>query len=305
MKKNKTYLLAVIFILLVVVAYFLNRERKETTYKLDEKILTVDSAAVDKLEIEYRGKKITLAKSGIEWKITEPINYNAYQQFIASALSDLKKYKVVSKVSDNPDNKDRFGFNDTNVTKVTIYQSGNLLGSILVGNSANGPGQSYIKKADGKEIFLADDFLRSNFFKSDLNEWRDKLIVAITKGAIKTVEFISSGENYKVDRDTSANYVCGKDSVKSTDFDGVLNIISNLNTQTFKDSTLGENVKFDYTIKVTADKLYEINFLKSSGETPNMKYFLKVSGVNQLFEVDENFLKSLFKTKKDLIVPKK
>ena len=306
MKANKTYILAVIFIVLAVIAYFLTTDRGErtATYKLDKQLFVVDSASIDKLEIEQKGIKITLVKAGVEWRIIQPVDYTAYQQFVSIALSDLKKYKLESKVSDNPNNKDRFGFNDTNLVKVTVYQGGNPVGIILVGNSASGPGQTFIKKPEGNDIFLASDFLRSNFVKENmLSEWRDKLIFSIPKGNVKSIEFVSGSENYKIEADSTGRYFSGKDSANSQVVEGILNMLQNFNTQSFKDTVLNENVKFDYKVKINADRIYSLEFLKI-GEGSPLKYILKVSDKKQLFEVDENFLKMIFKGKKELIASK-
>jgi hypothetical protein len=302
MKSKKTYLLAVIFVVLAVLAYYLTSDRGEkiSTYKLEKQLFAVDSASVDKLELEQNGKKVTLEKAGINWRITQPVEYNAYAQFIASALSDLKKYKLESKVSDNPNNKERFGFNDTNFVKVTVYQGGKMVGTLLVGNASSGPSQSFIKKPESNEIFLANDLLRSNFAKDNMNDWRDKMICAITKGNVKALELMSSSDNYKIETDSTGRFRSGKDSVDSKVVEGVLNIFQNFNTQGFKDTTLSGNEKFDYTVKLKADKDYVFSFLKN-GDGINPKYILKVSDIKQLFEVDENFIKMIFKSKKEML----
>jgi hypothetical protein len=306
MKAKKTYLLAVIFIVLAVIAYFITTDRgeKTSTYKLEKQLFAVDSALVDKLEIEQKGKKITISKVGIEWRVVQPFDFSAYQQFVTSAVSDLKKYRLESKVSDNPNNKDRFGFNDTNAVKITVYQGGNAVGTMLIGNASSGPSQTFIKKPESNEIFLANDLLRSNFAKDNMmNDWRDKLIFAVTKGNVKALEFMSASDNYKIELDSAGKYHSGKDSVNTAVADGVLNFFQNFNTQGFIDSTVNTNVKFDYTIKIFADKVYEINFLKI-GEGTNPKYLLKVSDKKQLFEVDENYVKIPFKTRKEMFVSK-
>ncbi len=306
MKANKTYILAAIFVLLIIVAYFLTTDRgeKTSTYKIEKQLFSTDSASVDKLEIEHNGKKITLVKAGLEWRMVYPVDYTAYLQFVTAALSDLKKYKLESKVSDNPNNKDRFGFNDTNYAKVTVYQGGNAVGTLLVGNPASGPGQTFIKRPESNEIFLASDFLRSNFVKENLiNDWRDKLIFNIPKGNIKSIEFISPSESYKIEKDTAGFYHSGKDSVNNNVAEGVFNIFQNFNTIGFIDSTISDNIKFDYTVKVFADKMYEVNFYKL-GEGDNPKYILKAADKKQLFEVDANFVKMIFKPKKEMFVTK-
>lgn len=306
MKSNKTYILAAVFVLLAILAYFLTAERgeKTTTYKLSEKqFFKTDSALVDKFTLEKNGKKITMTKVGPEWKITEPAEYQVFKQFIGPVLSDLKNYKLESKVSDNPANKDKFGFNDTNAVKLTVYQGGTQVGVMLIGGISSGASQTFVKKPDSDEIFLASELLRSNFAKeSFVNDWRDKLIVSIPKGTIKSVEFISSSENYKILIDSAGKYISGRDSVKTEVFDGVLNMFQSLNTQNYIDSAYNVS-KFDQTIRINADKLYELNFFKLGTEA-NSKYLLKVSDIKQLFEVDENFLKLAFKPKKDIIVSK-
>ncbi len=304
MKVNKTYILAAVFVVLAVLAYFITTDRgeKTATYKLEKQLFEVDSALIDKLEIEQNGKKVTLVKSGVEWRLSQPVDYSAYPQFVAAALSDLKKYKLESKVSDNPSNKDRFGFNDTNLVKVTVYQGQNLMGTMIIGHAANGPSQTFIKSPESNEIFLANDFLRSNFAKESIyDDWRDKLILSISKASITSIDFISQSEKYSITRDSAGTYRSGKDSLNTQVVDGVFSMLQNFNTQGFKDTTISDDTKFDYTVKVNADKVYLINFLKI-GEGPNPKFLLKVSDKKQIFVVDENFLKLLFKNRKELVV---
>jgi len=306
MKYNKTYILAIVFVLLAVIAYFVTADRGEKTTtdkKFEKQFFKVDSASVDKLILEKNGKKVTLGKSGPDWKVLEPFEYRIYKQFIGPVLSDLKNYVLESKVSVNPSNKDRFGFNDTNAVKLTVFQGGNPVGTIFIGSNASGPSQTFLKRPDSDEIFLASDFLRSNFVKENfVNDWRDKLIVEIPRGSIKSVEFISATDNYTINLDSNSKYTSGKDSVNSGVFEGVLNMFQSLNTQNYIDSAVNVS-KFDKTIKIFADKVYELNFLKLGTEA-NAKYLLKVSDIKQLFEVDENYLKIAFKPKKEIIVSK-
>lgn len=303
MNKNKNIILGIVLLVLIVIAYFLTTERGEKTasYKMEEKLFSIDSALVDKLEIEQNGKKVVLVKSGANWQLTEPVNYPAYQSFVANALSSLKNHKLASKVSDNPSNKDRFGFNDTNYTKVTVYQGGNLITQFLVGNSASGPSQTYIKKIDNNEVFLADEFLWNNIVKQDMSEWRDKLIISIPSGSINYMKFESKFGNYTVTRDTSGNYFIGKDSCKKTAVEGILNLLQNFNTQGFLDTVISDR-KYDFVAEIGwGNNKTFINAFKYGTEENNPKYLMTVSNTSQIFVVDENFLKNLFKPKKDLL----
>ncbi len=289
---------------LLVIVWLLKDDRgeKTSTYKLEEKFFIADSSAVDKFEIEYRGKKVTIEKKGINWMLTSPVDYMAYQPSVANALSTMKNYKISSRLSDNPGNKDRYGFNDTNYTRINVYQGGNSIGQIMVGNAGSGASQSYIKRVDGNEIFLADEFLWNNMVKRDLNEWRDKLIIAIPKASIKSIDFLTPSESYTLTSDTTGKFWVGKDSSVSAVTEGIVNLLSNFNTQNFKDTLLTEASKFIYIAKVNWNNaVTEIKLIKAEENPANQKYFMVVSGVNQVFEVDENYLKGLFKSRKEMI----
>ncbi|MEI7485284.1 MAG: DUF4340 domain-containing protein [Ignavibacteriota bacterium] len=301
-KKNNIYIYGLVLIALIVVSYFVLRDTsgEKKTLKIAEKIFTVDSAAVDKFEIERGGKKITMERKGGTWNVTSPVVYTANLQFIGGTLSNLKNYKISSIVSENPENKNKFGFSDTNVTRVSIYQNGALAGVIMVGNASTGAGQTYIKKSEGNEIYLAEDFLFNNFVKFDLTEWRDKSIMSIPRGGIKSIDFYTDKEKYTVIQDTSNLFYVGKDSVSSQVFDGVLNMLQNFSTQNFKDTTILADAKPMYGAKVTAVKETEIKFIKY-GTEDSKKFLLQVTGISQIFEVDENFVKQFVRTKSEVL----
>ncbi|MGB9697020.1 MAG: DUF4340 domain-containing protein [Ignavibacteria bacterium] len=305
--KKSYYILGGILVVLIIIAYLVTSERgpKTSTEKIkEEQFFKVDSALVDKVEFERNGVKIALAKVGPVWREIYPNDYMANQNFISQMLSHLKNYKLSNIVSENPEMKDRYGFNDTNVTKITVYQTGNVVGSFLIGNAASGPSQTFIKKLNDDKIYLADNFLRNYFVKERMFDWRDLQIVALPKESIKSIRFIHNDEDFTVTFDTTAQAFIDRDTVDKAQAEGLLNLLNNYNTQSFRDTTLGNDMKPDYKVIVTADKVWEFEFFKVGTEERNPKYLLRVSGLKQIFEVDENFVKMLYKSKKELL-PKK
>ncbi|MCU0372598.1 MAG: DUF4340 domain-containing protein [Ignavibacteria bacterium] len=301
--KKNIYLLSGILIVLLAVAYFVTAERgtKTTTYKLEEKIIRVDSAKIDKIEIDFRNSRIVLQKSSGNWNVMQPVNYPASPVHVANALSTLQNYKISSKVSDNPGNKDRFGFNDTNYIKVSVSQDGQPAGSILIGKEGPGAGQTYVKKTEGNEIFLADDFVYTNIYKNDLTEWREKQIFSIIRSTVKEISLISKDDNITLKPDSTGKFYLGKDSVLTTVMDGVLNLIQNYNTQYFRDTTVSAQSVPDFTAKITANIIKELKFYKYIEDEKNPRYLLTVSDNKQVFDVDLNFVKMLFKTRKEFL----
>lgn len=303
MKNNKNlYILIAVFAVLVVIAYLLTMERgtRTTTFKLEEKLFVIDSTSVDKFEIDRNGKKVVLQKSGGKWNLASPVNYSAMDKFVNEAIYTIKNYKITSKVSDNPSNKDKFGFNDTNATRVAVYQGGVLAGQFIVGNAGPGNAQAYLKKTEGNEILLAEDFVWSYLVKMDLDEWRDKVIVSIPKNSVKSIEFVSKDDSYTVTADSLGKFFVGKDSVSGA-LDGVLNLLQNYSTQYFKDTVLAGAGNPDYLVRIEHKYATELKFYKYIYTETVKRYLLQVTGIPQIFEMDENYVKQLFKTRKELL----
>ncbi|CAN5429681.1 hypothetical protein BH10BAC5_BH10BAC5_17590 [soil metagenome] len=301
MGKNKIYLLAGVFAALILIAYLATADRgsKTETDKTEGKekvFFAVDSAAVNKINIEYKGKSITLTKDGGEWKETSPVSYKVEQKFIGAMLSDLKNYKIDSKVSSNPEKKDSYGFNDSSKTIVTVYENGNKKGSIVIGANSAGSNLVFVKKPEDNNIYLADGIIRYNIVKEDLNEWRDKQIVSIAMSEISSVEMILPAETFKITKDSLSKFYIGKDSIPNTAIMTFLNVLSNMNTQKFYDKPL-DSPKYSATIKVEqlGGKMTEINFLKE--DVNPVMYLVKTNTSPQVFEINEALFGSIAKSK--------
>jgi len=299
-KKKTTYILAGILLVLIIIFILISDWGQKTTSgrKLDDQFFAIDSASVDKVELEMSGKKTTLVKSGLGWKLTEPVDYPAQANFVPLLISDLKNYKLESIVSTNAENKAYYGFHDTATIKITVYQNGAPAGTFEIGQAGRGPSQTFIKKTDTDEIYLADGFLRNNFMKTS-SEWRTKLIFSIPKPSVKSIEFISDKETFKVVRDSTGNFFVGKDSVSLTVWDGILNLLSDFNTQSFRDTTIGTDMKPVSIVKIDWGKNTEVNFYPAPADTN--KYLLRVSDLKQIFEVDKGFSGNLLKSRKDIL----
>jgi hypothetical protein len=299
--KKKTYILAGIFIVLILVVILISDRGEKTTSgkNIEKQFFTVDSVTVDKVELEKAGKKTILVKAGFEWRLSEPVNYSVHPGFVQSLISDLKNYKLDQIVSSNAENKVFYGFNDTNTIKVTVYHNGVSAGSMLIGNSGRGPSQSFVKKEGANDdIYLADGLLLNNFNKTS-NEWRTKSIISIPKNLVNSIEYISAKESFKVVRDSTRKYFIEKDSVNSFQFDGIQNLLNDFNTQTFLDSVLSDDLKPSNSVKIDWGKITEIKFYPADEKSDY--FFIRVSDIKQIFKADKNFTANLIKTKQDLL----
>lgn len=307
MKNNKILIYAAVLVGLVVIAYFLTKSdgRKDSTDKLkSEQFFKIDSASVDRLEFEKNGQKLTIAKVNGLWKIIEPVEYPVNQNFIASALSDLKNHYLESIISTNPNKKENFGFGDTTFTKLTVYQNGQLSGSFLIGSPTSAPAQTYLKRVDSDTVYLAEKFLHNNFVKPSFLDWRDLLIFSVPSTSIKSLEYNFGDEQFTVRQDSIGNFYIGDVKADSNVASSVFTMFNALNTQTFLDSTLAPDSKFHATLRVNWDKTTDFNFL-ASGDSTNTQYILQVSGNKQLFKFDQNLGNMILKRKSEFLGSKK
>lgn len=304
MNKNKTYILGAVLVVLIVAAYFLTSDRgtKTETAKTppkEKEFFTLDSANVDKIEIVRKNGKLVLQKIAGAWKQTEPIDYPVNASFVPPAVGDLKNFTLSTTVSTNPSKADVYGFNDSSKTTITVFEKGVQKGVIVVGNAGQGAAQTYIKRPDKDAIYLAENFLRMNFVKDNIDDWRDKLIAVVPSGSVKSIIFNYPDESFTVTKDTANRFFIGKDSIQFSNMEGYLNLLQNMNTQGFSTANLDTVKKFTAVIKVDADRPYEFDILKVNAEP--VYYLLRIAGQKQVFKFDENLAKMIMKPKKEFL----
>lgn len=304
MNKNKTYLLGAVLVVLVIAAYFLTTDRgskteTEKTPPKDKEFFAVDSANVDKIEIVRKNTKIVLQKIGGIWKQTEPVDYPVNSTFVPPAVGDLKNFTLSTTVSTNPSKADVYGFNDTNKATVTVFEKGVQKGVIVMGNVGQGASQTFIKRPDKNAIYLAEGLLRMNFVKDDIDEWRDKLIISVPTGTIKSIDFTYPDESFRIVKDSVNRFMIGKDSIQFSNMEGYLNLLANMNTQGFSPASLDTVKKFTSVIKIDADRMYEFDYLKVDATPPY--YLMRVAGTKQTFKFDEALAKMMLKRKNEFL----
>lgn len=248
-------------------------------------------------EIKYKDGDLVLSKSTSEWRAVSPYDYSVNSALVEKAVSALKNFKLESIISTNPAKKETFGFKDSLQAEISVYEGGVLKGKFILGGPSAGS-SSHVKKVDSDNIYIADVLDRMDFIKPSIDEWRDKNIVAIPKQSVNSIDFISSGETFSVKKDPNGKFFIGQDSVLSTTFDGILNLLQKFETNGFKDTTIADDAGFSNQLIIDWGNKTQMRFLKT--DTEPVKYYLKVDGDKQIYELEEGYAKNLLKTKKDL-----
>src|SRR5262245_43009320 len=101
---RSTGILVVVLVVLGAVVFFLipSGQERETSEKVPEISVSVDSASVVSVSLERPGKSVTIENVGGKWKITSPIQAPAEAAAVAQLVGALSKLRVGSLVSSNP-----------------------------------------------------------------------------------------------------------------------------------------------------------------------------------------------------------
>lgn len=302
MTKNTKILLGVFVILLGVYFLFFRSKDRVTSDKWEERLFTADSSKIEKIEIVKTGESITLEKINNQWMVTKPVNYPADTNAITPMLANLKNFRIEGIASDKAEKFPTY-LDSANHTVVTVYQEGKNLGTFEIGKSAVGPENSYVKKPNDNKILIGSNINATNFTKS-LNQYRFKYVTSIQSAGIKTIQIKSTDSN-KVDllikQDSANHWSLGPDSIGHNYIDGFLNMLGNMNTDDFKDTTMTSFPPPVYTITIAGTQPLTINFYKENG-TP-VHYIMQVSGIQQLFRYSDATVTPWFKKKTDFIPP--
>jgi hypothetical protein len=230
---RSTIRLIILFIVLATVAYFLvfapgNKER-ETSYKLSDFSVKVDSASVVKIIIRRPGKSITIENVSGRWMITSPINAIADPAIVKQILSGLMKFEIRSLVSSNPEKQNLFQVDSTGTNLEVIERSGKAL-NIIAGKMGPTFSEIYFRLPESNDVYLGEG-IESWLINKELKEWRDKTIMVMPIDTIQTVTYQIGNKEYSFTRDSGG----WQSSDKTVDANAINQMITSLSTMRAED----------------------------------------------------------------------
>jgi hypothetical protein len=302
MNKNTKILLGAFIVLLAIYLLFFRSKDRISSDKIDAKLFVADSSRIDKIEFVKTGETFTIEKMNGNWVVTKPVNYPADTNAITPILGNLKNFTIEGVASDKPEKFPSY-LDSANHTIVTVYQEGKQLGTFEIGKMAVSMENSFIKKPDDNRILIASGINSANFNKT-LADFRSKYITSIPGPMIKSIKFQSTDSNkvdYEVVQDTVNHWVIGKDSVAHVNIDAFINMLGNMNTEGFKDTTMTTFPVPTWTITIGGTQPTTINFYKE--KTEPVYYIMQITGKTQLFRISDAGARQWFKKKTDFQPP--
>jgi hypothetical protein len=293
MNRN-TVLLLGLLAALVVIAYVVMQKpgEKSSSGESGESFVSVDSLAVDKIEIKSPAMRVVLEKKGVEWFVQHPVSYRADQSGVAGLIHETKLLEVKSTVSSKPEKHSVFQVDSTG-TFITIYEKGAEKASFIIGKTGSSYSEAYARRAVSDDVVSISGGSPTTFNKV-VKEWRDRTIAAPTRDAIKDVRY-QYGDTVFVLAFKDSTWLVGKDSTQDWVVNNLISSLSNVQADDFLDTLIARPSKPSAQISYAGTQI--TFFYVKEGD----KYYVQCSSTPQWFEMQSWRANQILKRKKDII----
>lgn len=198
-RKNRIAIGAVVFVaLLGLTLWSVNRGKRAPTSASEVPKMEIDKDAVTSLEVT-RPEDGTVVLSNVDgvWRITKPLDAEADEGNVESALNRLADLRLARIVATQPDNYARLQVDDANAVEVIVKGGDETLAKLSIGKYADG--MTMLRLDDRVEVFGASGSLRYAFDR-ELKAWRNRRVVAEDADAVQSIRFESSNGTFAFDR---------------------------------------------------------------------------------------------------------
>jgi hypothetical protein len=246
--KNRTVILAILAVVLLGAAYLvLQKPGEQSVSSGGRALLSLDSAATDRIEISSPAGAVVLSKQTGEWRLERPLDFRADQTVVASLLHGLNATTVASVASDRPDKHAVFQV-DSSGTRVRVFSGGTERGSVVFGKTGGVPFERYARLSASSEVVLID---AGPGLEPDrpLRDWRDRTVFSRAREQISTVVFRYGDTTFTLALRDSAWTVDGM-RAKLEAVNGLLSAISALDADDFADNVVAPRPRLTAQVTV-------------------------------------------------------
>jgi len=230
-KLNSTYVLLVIFLILLLVSYFVKDKPLQNSNSGDDQkiIVNLSEEEIDKVEITNNGKTSIIAKQDNVWKVTSDNNFIADQEAVNSLIQESLKFNKYIIASENKDKIKTFEVDEEKGVNVKIYSQDEEKVNFYVGKPGPDYDSNYVRFADEDTVYLSKGYVGYYFKKED---WRNLTIYnfeaeQVSKVALKYRDVNNNVLMDKIDDKWHLSQPYVKEADKSK-VEGLLNTLAKL-----------------------------------------------------------------------------
>jgi hypothetical protein len=295
---RNTYALLGVLGVLVILAYLVMQKpgERSSSGESGEALVSVDSLAVDRIEIKSPTVDVVLQKKGVEWFVELPVSYKADQSNVAAVIHSSKTLQVSNIISNKPDKHSVFQVDSTG-TLVKMFQNGAEKASFILGKSGSSFSELYARQTASNDVALVNG-ASSYVFSRPVKDWRDRTILSTPRERIKEIRYQYGDTTFSLAFKDSA-WTIGKDSTQEGVVIGLLSSLSNIVTDDFVDTLATRPTKPTAQISFAGTQL---TFFYVKGSE---KYLVQSSASPQWFEMQSWHANQLLMRKKDILKSRK
>ena len=292
MNRNTLMLLGFLAVLIVIAYLVMQKPGEKSSTGEGEYLISVDSLAVDRVEIKSPASLVVLVKKGVEWFMERPVAYRADQGSVAQLIHEMKLLERKSTVSGKPEKHSVFQVDSTG-TQVTTYETGSEKASFVIGKMGGSYLESYGRLASSNEVLLVSGGSPMTFNKA-VKEWRDRTIAAPARETIRDVRY-QYGDTVFVLAFTDSAWMVGKDSTQEWVVNNLISTLTNVQADDFIDAPAVHSSKPSAQITYAGTQI--TFFYVKEGD----KYLVQCSSTPQWFEMQSWRANQILKRKSDII----
>lgn len=166
-------------------------------------ILKLDENSITKLELKKKDSApILLAKSGSEWKITEPKVLAADQSTVSGMVSTISSLNSDRLVEDKATDLQRYGLSSPGL-EVDVTEKDNNTQRLLLGDETPTGSAVYAALAEDPRIFTIATYQKTSLDKG-LNDLREKRLVTESPDKVSRLEITGKNGDIEFGRNKDA-----------------------------------------------------------------------------------------------------
>jgi hypothetical protein len=292
MKRSTTILTGLLVVLAALAVWVMQRpgERSLET-AAGERLVAVDSAAVDAIEIQGSAATVRLERRGMEWFLSRPVEARANTSAVAGALGQASALRVKSVASTKREKHGLFQVDSASGTTVRLFAGGTLQAAFVVGKPSEGYADTYVRSASSDDVVLAGGSFGWTFNRA-LRDWRDRTILTLPRTEIREILYQYGDTVFTVGLKDSVWTVDGRPANGSV-VDDLIGTLSNFTCDDFVDSPA--------TAKISASITVAGQQLRFAREPNGTRWWVQSSAGPQWYAVESWRADQILKRKKDLL----
>ncbi len=172
-----------------------------------EKLFTLDKAKVSEITIARAGgETIRLVKSGVDWRMSEPMATAADTTAVESLLSSLEGLEVQDEAAPNAERLAEYGLTTPRLDLTVVADGPKQTLRLLLGEKLVDGSGVYAKRPDQPRVFTIASFVESALDKKAF-DLRDRDFLKIKRDAVKTLAVVGPEGSYTLARDEKGEWI--------------------------------------------------------------------------------------------------